>query len=154
MTRTAFALLIGAAALPAVAAPQVTLSSALTVVKTKAGPNGKPVVTYEALKRVIPGDRLSISLDWANRSGKAADHFVVTDPIPSGLLFADNASGGADLSVDGGKTFGPLAALKVTDPQGHSRAATMADVTHIRWAFNRSIAPGEHGQLRFEALVK
>lgn len=138
---------------PTFAAPQVSLASSISVIRTKAV-GGRTLVSYESPKQVSPGDRLSIALNYVNESGKPADHFVVTDPVPNGLAFTGEASSGAEVSVDGGKTFASLSSLQVVDAQGHSRAASAADVTHIRWKFVHPIAPGERGQLKFEALVK
>lgn len=154
MMKIALALLVVIAPTAALAAPQVTLTSHISVVRTKLDASGKPTTSFEEPKLVTPGDKLSFTLDYVNASGKPADNFVVTDPMPDGVLFAGNESKGAEVSVDGGKTFGALTALKVVDASGQPRAATAADVTHIRWAFARPIASGEHGELRFDAIVK
>jgi uncharacterized repeat protein (TIGR01451 family) len=138
----------------AVAAPQVTLTSHVALMRTTVGAGGKTFTSYEEPKLVTPGDRLLFTLEYSNLSGKAADNFVVTDPIPSGVVFAGHESAGAQVSVDGGKAFGPLISLKATDPTGKARPATLSDVTHVRWSFTRPVAAGEHGELRFEAIVK
>lgn len=154
MTKAWIALLIALVPAAAFADPQVTLTSSIAVIKSKPGPGGKAVVTTEAPKLVTPGDRLVLTLDWVNGSGRPAEHFNVTDPIPPGLAFAGNASGGAEVSVDGGKTFGALESLQLAGADGKPRAAEAADVTHVRWSFSKAIAPGERGELRFEAIVK
>jgi uncharacterized repeat protein (TIGR01451 family) len=154
MNRLILALTLALIPAAAAAASQVTLTSHIALVRTTAGPNGKAVVSYEEPKLVTPGDRLLFTLDYSNVSAKAADNFVVTDPIPQGVAFMGHESSGAQVSVDGGKTFGPLASLKVADPSGSARQALPADVTHVRWSFTRPIAAGEHGELRFEAVVK
>lgn len=154
MNRLAFALLIALIPVAAWAAPQVTLTSHVAVVRTVVGAGGKTVTSYEEPKLVTPGDRLLFTLDYSNGSGKPADNFVVTDPIPPGVTFAGHESAGAQVSVDGGKTFGPLSSLKFTDSTGKQRPATASDVTHVRWLFPRAVAAGEHGELRFEAIVK
>jgi hypothetical protein len=154
MAKLGLSLLLLIASSAAIAAPQVSLTSTVSVVRTKPGPSGKPLVTYEAPNLVTPGDRIAVTLDWANGSGKPADHFVVTNPVPAGLAFTGNASAGAQVSVDGGKTFGNLEALKATGADGQLRPAVPADVTHLRWSFDHAIGAGEHGQLKFEAIVK
>lgn len=150
------ALLFLSALMPtaALAASQVTLTSHIAVVRTTVVAGGKAVTSYEEPKLVTPGDRLLFTLEYSNSSGKAADNFVVTDPIPSGVMFAGNESAGAQVSVDGGKTFGALASLKATDSTGKQRPATTSDVTHVRWSFPRAVPAGDHGELRFQAIVK
>jgi hypothetical protein len=56
--------------------------------------------------------------------------------------------------VDGGKTWGPLASLKVALADGSSRAALASDVTHIRWSLGRPIAAGSGGELSFRGVVE
>jgi len=147
-------LLLAVTAVPAAAEPQVSLTSHVSVVRIKAGRSGTPVRSLEEPKLVTPGDRLLFTLDYSNNSGKPADHFVVSDPVPSGVIFAGEESKGAEVSVDSGKSFGPLDTLKVVDADGKRRAARPSDVTHVRWTFARAVAAGERGELRFEAIVK
>ena len=138
----------------AAAAPQVSLTNDIKVVRTVADAAGKPTTVYEDPKVVTPGDRLKFVLTYANNSGEAAKDFAVTNPMPAGVSFAGAESRGAVLSVDGGKTFGSLAQLKVTEANGKVRPAVVSDVTHVRWAFTKPIGAGEKGTLGFEALVK
>jgi uncharacterized repeat protein (TIGR01451 family) len=154
MKKLALAMTLALTPAAAFAEPQMTLTSHVALARTTADASGKPVVTYQEPKLVTPGDRLLITLDYSNRSGKPADNFVVTNPIPPGVSFAGNESAGAEVSVDGGKTFGALGSLKVTDSDGTERPATSADVTHVRWTFSHAIPAGDHGELRFEAVVK
>jgi uncharacterized repeat protein (TIGR01451 family) len=154
MTRFALGLVLAALPAAALAAPQVSLTSHISLVKVTPGPSGKPVVSLEEPKLVTPGDKLAFTLDYVNGSGSPAANFVVTDPLPSGVVYADNASSGAEVSVDGGKSFGPLESLFVSDPAGKPRPAAAADVTHVRWTFAKPIPAGEHGKLHFDAIVK
>jgi uncharacterized repeat protein (TIGR01451 family) len=151
-----YALALATATVPAAvsAQSQVSLTSHIAVERITTSSDGKQSVRYEDPKLVTPGDRLAFTLEYTNTSQKPADHFVVTDPIPSGVAFADHESTGAAVSVDGGKTFGPLSSLQMVDANGAKRAAVAGDVTHIRWSFARTIAPGEHGELKFEGVVK
>ena len=151
------ALVVSLALLPAAAfaaEPQVSLTSHVSVERKVLDAAGAPTTSYEEPKLVTPGDRLLFTLDFSNSSGKAVANFVVTDPLPSGVVFAGNESPGARVSIDGGKTFAALASLKVVDASGKARPATNADVTHVRWTFGRPIGANEHGELRFEAIVR
>jgi uncharacterized repeat protein (TIGR01451 family) len=132
----------------------VSLSSHVFVEHFKAGPGGKPVAVREEPHVVTPGDKLVFELAYHNVGAEPATGFVITDPIPSSVAFAGGESEGAIFSVDGGRTWGPLAALRVALPSGGSRAATPADVTHVRWAFARPIAAGAAGSVSFRGVVK
>jgi uncharacterized repeat protein (TIGR01451 family) len=135
-------------------AEQVSLTSHVEVIRHKADASGKQTEVLEEPKLVVPGDRLRFTLDYANNSPKPAENFVISDPIPAAVAFAGRESAGADLSVDGGKTFGKLVALSVVDAAGKKRAGLPADVTHVRWVFDRPLAPGTKGKVQFEAIVK
>jgi uncharacterized repeat protein (TIGR01451 family) len=146
-----FTLLAPAAAM---AADNVTLASHVFVERVKAGPNGKPVTALEEPKLVTPGDRLVFELSYRNQGAKPATSFVITDPIPSAVTFAGSESPGAVYSVDGGRTWGPLAALRVATADGRGRPAGTADVTHVRWNFTQAIPAGAGGKVSFRGVVR
>jgi uncharacterized repeat protein (TIGR01451 family) len=137
----------------AFAADNVTLSSHAFVEKVKPGPNGKPVTVLEEPKLVTPGDKLVFELSYRNQGAQPATGFVITDPIPSAVTFAGAVSPGAVYSVDGGRTWGPLAALRVATANGGSRPATATDVTTVRWNFP-AIPAGAGGKVSFRGVVK
>jgi uncharacterized repeat protein (TIGR01451 family) len=103
---------------------------------------------------VTPGERLLFTIHYKNNGTKPAADFVVTNPVPTEVVYAGGEADGSLLSVDGGKTWGPLDALKVTGPDGSTRPAQAPDVTHIRWAFDQPVAAGAEGKLSFRAQVK
>jgi hypothetical protein len=57
------------------------------------------------------------------------------------------------VSVDGGKAWGRLGDLSITDAAGQQRAAMPRDVTHVRWVIAQ-IAPCESGELEFPVTVR
>ena len=61
---------------------------------------------------VTPGDKLVFVLSYRNDGAAPATGFVVTNPIPTSVAFAGGESAGAIVSVDGGKSWGALAALQ------------------------------------------
>jgi uncharacterized repeat protein (TIGR01451 family) len=148
------ALLALIAPVAAHAADNVSLSSQVFVERVKPGADGKPVAVREAPKVVTPGDKLIFELSYHNQGAQPATGFALTDPIPQNVVFAGSESPGAVFSVDGGKTWGPLASLKVAGPNGASRPAVAADVTHIRWSFSQAIPAGASGKLSFRGVVK
>ena len=107
---------------------------------------------------VVPGDNLRFSIYYANTTDEPASALTVTNPTPNAVEFVRVEEDWALLSVDGGKNFGALVDLTVseTNAEGESstRAATPADVTHIRWKLDRPLAPQEKGSLQFYGRVK
>jgi uncharacterized repeat protein (TIGR01451 family) len=136
------------------AADSVSLSSQVLVEKVKTGADGKPVTVREEPAVVTPGDKLVFLLRYKNGGAAPATGFTLTNPIPSAVAYAGSADSGASVSVDGGKSWGALASLKVAQADGTFRPATAADVTHIRWSFAQAIAPGATGELSFRGTVK
>jgi len=145
------ALLIPAAA---AAGDSVSLTSKVLVERVKPGADGKPVTVREAPGVVTPGDRLVFVLGYRNGGAEPATGFTLTNPIPPSVAFAGTDDAGAVVSVDGGKSWGALASLKVVQADGTSRPAVAADVTHIRWSFERPIAAGSGGELSFRGVVE
>ena len=148
-------ILLAALAAPsvAVAANQVTLQSAVFVEKNVRGTDGKMHAALSVPKPVFPGDHLLIRLTYHNQGGKPAEGFVVTNPIPASVSF-ESSDGGAQYSVDGGRTWGSLASSRVKGANGAFRDAGPADVTHVRWTFTRAIPAGGTGTLSFHGIVK
>ncbi|WP_295529792.1 hypothetical protein [Novosphingobium sp. Chol11] len=104
-------------------------------------------------KVVVPGDRLLFTTSYRNDSAAAVTDFVVTNPVPGAVVVSPDALNSVEVSVDGGKTWGLIAALKVADGKGGLRAALAADATHLRWTIP-SIAPGASGKVEYHAIVR
>ena len=136
------------------AADNVSLTSKVLVERVKPGADGKPVTVREEPAVVTPGDRLVFVLKYRNAAAQPATGFTLTNPIPAAVAFTGTEDSSAALSVDGGKTWGPLASLKVVAADGTSRPAVAADVTHIRWSFGQPIAAGSVGELSFRGVVE
>lgn len=148
------ALLALFAPVAASAADNVSLTSKVFVERVKSGADGKPVTVREAPGVVVPGDRLAFVLTYRNAGAQPATGFTLTNPIPPSVAFAGTDDASAVVSVDGGKSWGALASLKVANADGTSRPAVAADVTHIRWSFDRPIAAGTGGELSFKGTVE
>jgi uncharacterized repeat protein (TIGR01451 family) len=140
-------------AVPAAASP-VALSNNVFVERVSTDAQGNRRVTLEEPKVVTPGDRLVFVLNYRNASAKPAEKFVVTNPMPAAVQFAEQGDSAAQLSVDGGKNWGNLSTLRVLSSDGGMRPARAEDVTHIRWAFNTPIPAGAGGKLMFRGIVK
>jgi uncharacterized repeat protein (TIGR01451 family) len=148
---TLLAFLLPSAAL---AQNQVALNSEVFVERATQDANGQPRVSLEPPAVVTPGDQLVFVLSYRNNGAAPANDFTVTNPLPDSVSFAGTESAGAVYSVDGGRNWGALAALQVRNPDGSSRPAALADVTHVRWRLAQAIPVGGGGELRFRGVVK
>lgn len=152
--RIIFFLLACLMSAPALAQSQVALTSEVLVERTTTDAAGQQHRSLESPGVVTPGDPLVFVLHYQNNAASPATDFVVTNPIPDSVSFVSSESAGSVLSVDGGRTWGELAALSVRNADGSSRPATAADVTHIRWRIAQPIPAGGQGELRFRGVVK
>ena len=135
------------------AANDVALTSAVFVEKTvEAG--GRKRIVLERPAQVMPGDRLVFMLDYRNKGAAPASDFVVTNPLPGTVAYQFSPDPAAIVSIDGGRTWGTLARLKVREADGAVRGARPEDVTHVRWTFARAIPAGQGGKLSFRGVVR
>jgi hypothetical protein len=74
--------------------------------------------------------------------------------MPAPVAYQGTSDTVAQVSVDGGKTFAPLASLIIREPDGADRAARPEDVTHVRWHLREPIAAGAQGKLSFRGVVR
>lgn len=135
---------------PAQAQNNVTLQADVKLIRM-VDDNGATRETLEEPSKVVPGDSLVFRTAYNNDTGTAADNVVVTNPLPAAVKLAKD--GDFEVSVDGGNTFGPLTTRRISDAQGSTRAASLDDVTHVRWTL-KSVGPGENGQFEYFATVR
>ena len=151
--RAAMATLIGTAALAATPASaqeaRPTINSSSFVEKTTTDANGNKKVTLAPTTVVVPGDTVLFVHEYKNNSSAPAAGFIINNPLPAQVQYVGSTDANIVVSVDGGKTFGKLETLKVGD-----RAATGADVTHVRWTFAQPIGVGQSGKVSFRGLLK
>ena len=133
------------------AAEPVSLKGDVQVERTVTA-NGTTKTVLAPPTTVVPGDRLLFTTRYSNDGDKPVDSFVVTNPLPAPVRLAAEEAG-YEVSVDGGRTFGRLAALTVADAAGVRRAAQLEDVTHIRWTLAH-LAPRASGALEYHAVVR
>jgi uncharacterized repeat protein (TIGR01451 family) len=144
------------------AAPSpVALTSDVKIERVTVDASGKEQVTLHAPKSVVvvPGDKVLFTLEVINNGAEPAGGFRATNPIPAAVKFTSVAEDWADVSVDGGTTWGKLAALtvKAKNAEGTAdveRAAAAADVTHVRWVFAEAIAPGARRAISYRGEVR
>lgn len=161
MTIKTIMLTVAAAALALPALPlsaqsdasPVALNGDVKAVKVVTAADGTERTELVEPSTIIPGDRLIFGTDYANNGSTVVTNFTVTNPLPTAVRLAPDADLALDVSVDGGKTWGALAALIITNSDGATRSATHADVTHVRWIL-ASIAPGAKGRLTYPAIIR
>ncbi|MGH6697186.1 hypothetical protein [Sphingopyxis sp.] len=152
----ALAALLAAGIQPAAAQGTGLLTSKIELEKSTPSSDGQPPKkTYVTPDVVVPGDRVRVALTFTNNGGVPAAGVNLVNPIPDGLVFDDTAdTAGFGVSTDGGKTFGALAALTVPVNGAAPRAATAADVTHVRWQWPDAIGPGQSRSVAFFGQVR
>jgi len=132
----------------------VVLTSTVFVEKDVTDAQGRKAVVLEEPNVVTPGDRLVFLLNYRNTDQRPAADFVVTNPMPAAVAYQGTADGGAEVSIDGGRSWGQLGTLKITEAGGTVRGARPEDVTHIRWALKQAIPSGSVGKLSFRGIVR
>jgi uncharacterized repeat protein (TIGR01451 family) len=136
------------------AADSVSLVSQVLVERVETTPDGRSITTRAEPDVVTPGDRLVFLLSYRNDGAEPATAFVLTNPVPDSVAFAGTDDRSAVVSIDGGKTWGALSSLTVTQADGITRPAQVADVTHIRWSLAQPVPSGGAGELSFRGVVK
>jgi len=108
--------------------------------------------------KVVPGEEVIFVITYKNKGAEPATDVVITNPIPKNMVYRSAESDRADLvsqvSVDGGKKWADLAALKVSDKVRKQRPALPNDVTHVRWVTKLAMKPNEEGKVRLRAVLK
>lgn len=148
----------------------VKIDSTIMVERIETTASGETVTKLldPATVKVIPGDKLLFVNAYRNTGQNAVTGFVVNNPVHAAVALTEVVEDWALVSVDGGKNFGKLSELTVTEtvatgteetgetaaPVQTSRPAVASDVTHIRWVLTSPIAPGASGELRFRGIVK
>lgn len=106
---------------------------------------------------ITPGTPLAVVITYANKGTEAADKVEIKNPLAKELAFTGEVNAGTaavDYSVDGGKSWGALTALKVAAAEGATRAAQPADVSAIRFKLAKPVKPGESGKVEFRATLR
>ena len=150
----------------------VKIDSKILVEHNSETESGEIVTTLvdPATVKVVPGDKLLFINAYHNTGQSAVTGFMVNNPVHAAVSLIEVTEDWALVSVDGGKNFGKLSELTVTEtaanttgagetteapqPKQITRPAIASDVTHIRWVLESPIAPGASGELRFRGVVK
>ena len=136
---------IAAAFLPtlATAAPAVSTQSAVYIERREPDSDRR----LEPAARLNRGDRVVTVVSWYRMGGDGS--FTITNPLPQRLSYQESARENQEVSVDGGRTWGPLVSLRVG-----SRSATPEDVTHVRWRISANSAARGSGHIAYSGIVR
>ena len=143
MRRLAFATLASclAAALttPAVAQGTVALTSAVFVERLGHTGDGRIERLVEPATHFTRGDTVVLIVEWRAQPGGKG--FAVSSPIPATLAYEGSSRDGEEISVDGGRHWGTLGTLTISDGYG-VRLASPEDVTNVRWPISARARAG------------
>nr|WP_315459340.1 hypothetical protein [uncultured Sphingorhabdus sp.] len=145
---------LSGASMPVHAANALQLDSDIFVERETINADGSRTKLLEEPKKVVPGDRLVFVVKFKNTSASTASNFTVTNPLPAAVQFESTSDGQENVSVDGGKSWGRLAQLRVAEAGGALRPAAAADVTHLQWNLSDPLTAGAEGKLIFRGVVR
>ncbi len=143
------AVIIGA---PLAHAAPVTVANTVYVEREVAIGNGGVARVLEPAQSLRRGDRLVYVVSWRAPQARG-EHLTITNPLPRTIAYERSASGDEDVSVDGGRSWGKLDALRFRDGMVW-RFATPQDVTHIRWKVPPQLALAGSGRLTWSGIVR
>lgn len=106
--------------------------------------NGRRLEPASLLAR---GDRVVTVVTWKRTRGTGG--FMLTNSLPARLAYQRSASDMQEVSVDGGRNWGRLEAMRVD-----GRQATPEDVTHVRWRIPASYAALGQGRIAYSGVVR
>ncbi|EGD58663.1 hypothetical protein Y88_0720 [Novosphingobium nitrogenifigens DSM 19370] len=130
---------------------RVRLASDVFVERFESAPGGRMARVLERAEQLHPGDRLIFVVNWT--SNETGD-FTVMNPLPHTVAFQSSTDANEEVSVDGGRTWGPLPTLLVRDAGGIWRRAAPDDVTHVRWRVPGRRAATGAGQITYRGVVR
>lgn len=154
MLRTTIALLALAGPVAAQAAGDVRTRSSIFVERTNPQASGARRVRLEPARQVSPGERLIYVVEYRNTGSRPVQGFTVTNPLPRTVRLDETVDGSELVSIDGGRSWGALADLRVSLGDGNWRPANPDDVTHLRWRVGDRLMQGETRRVTFRAIVR
>jgi len=119
---------------------------------------GEVEVVRVTAQKVLPGAEVIFTTFYENISSEKADDVIITNPVPEHMNYQGGSAAGEGaaitFSVDGGNSYDRPENLKVKDADGKERVAEPSEYTHIRWTLERSVLPGEGGEVVFRAILQ
>ncbi|MDE2306098.1 MAG: DUF11 domain-containing protein [Gammaproteobacteria bacterium] len=119
---------------------------------------GRTRIRLVPADRVVAGDTVVYTLSVQNDGPDPVAGVDVTTPIPARMRYLPGSAVGpgavVEFSVDGGHSYQPAAALRVSGADGKPRAAVAADYTDIRWTLQDVLHAGSVAFLRYRAALR
>lgn len=139
-----------ACSLASAAYGQQALQTTRAVYVERDAPNqsGKIIEPASNLRR---GDTVILVVEW-QASNRSRD-LTVSSAVPKQLAFQQSSLDTQAVSVDGGRNWGEIGRLKISDRYG-IRLASVEDVTHLRWRVAASRANRTNGSITYSAIVR
>lgn len=123
---------------------EVEMTTQVFKVVEKTDTNGSVKQEWQAPQNMVPGSVVGYRIEIKNSGKEAAKDLIINNPIPANTTYIADSARGADASidysVDGGKHYAQPAELFVIK-NGKKVQASVVDYTHIRWTFNKALAP-------------
>lgn len=154
LLRTALALTAMLMPGAALASSDVMTKASIFVERIAPQPGGARRVRLEPARQVSPGERLIYVVEYRNTGNRPVQGFTVTNPLPRTVRLDETVDGSELVSIDGGRSWGPLSALRVPLGNGSWRPANPEDVTHLRWRVGDTLMQGETRRVTFRAIVR
>lgn len=158
VTMSFFALFLPSHGIAADAAVEVDVRATAEVREQVAAQDGTVQWRFRPAGQLNQGEEVFFTLSVRNGSPVVAPDVTVTWPVPANTIYVPHSASGpaaqVDYSVDGGRTFGRGAQLRVADGTGGMRPATERDYTHVRWRLRYPLAPSAVALLRFRAVFQ
>jgi len=153
--------LIALSMLTAMTAPAyasgLTANQAVQIAVTETAEDGTVTTKYLPADKIAPGDELRYVVSYENVGTDAADNIRLDMPVPVEVEFVEGSVetniATVTFSIDQGASFAAREALMVADENGE-RTAAAGEITHIRWFFAQSIAPGEAGEISYRGILQ
>lgn len=139
-----FGICLAAFSLPGVVQAQPLVSLDSTAYVERPSEIGR---SLEPADRLTRGDRVVYIVTWYKFGGEGG--FTVTNPLPRSVSYQGSANDDEEVSVDGGKIWGHLGALRI-----RGQLAASNDVTHVRWRVTASRAASGSGRIAYSAVVR
>jgi uncharacterized repeat protein (TIGR01451 family) len=137
---------------------QVTLETVIQKEIEVITAEGKKETKLVEAGNAIPGDELLFTITYTNQGGEPAENVVLVNPVPEYTEYIGGSAGGpgaaTTFSVDGGQSYDVPANLQVPGEDGKLRPALSREYTHLRWAFDAPVPPGESGDVFFRVKLK
>lgn len=137
---------------------QLTLTSAKVV---SSSANGASATGEASAEQAMSGDVVIYRIAYVNAGDAAAVNPSLTGIIPDGAVIRPDESRPRDAiitySIDGANTFQPypITANRTTGSGVTvARSIPLTDYTHVRFKLQRSVAPGESGQVEFRVTLE